>query len=47
MTRSTTTIAPDRKEIKIASAVPTFLVSDVGSAARWYKVLWSPRSRCR
>jgi uncharacterized glyoxalase superfamily protein PhnB len=36
MTRSTTTITPDRKEIKIASAVPTFLVADVGSAARWY-----------
>jgi hypothetical protein len=35
----TTTIAPiasDRTEIQMVSAVPTFLVEDVGATARWY-----------
>ena len=35
----TTTIKPnesDRTEIQMGSAVPTFLVADVGATARWY-----------
>jgi len=36
MTTTTKTIASDRTEIQMGSAVPTFLVADVGSTARWY-----------
>ncbi len=35
MTTTAKTIASDRTEIQMGSAVPTFLVADVGGAARY------------